>query len=342
MATKFSPSEQTMEYRQVGKSGLHVSAFGLGCNPFGAEVDEATAVAIVNRALELEISFFDTADSYNRGRSEEFLGKALRGRRHQAIIATKFGNPVGPRESDRGASRQHIIAACEASLRRLQTDYIDLYQVHEPDRRTPIEESMGALDNLVRQGKVRYLGASNFFEWEVCEAQWTAQQRGWNGFVLCQDFYNLLYRDIEKRMVPFCIKYGLGMDAYLPLAGGLLTGTYRRGQAPPQGSRGASRATFQTWISDRNWDVQEKLMALAQSRGWSLPQMALAWLLTRPMMATIIAGADSPAHLEANLKALDVRFTPADLAEIDRLTLVEEDRTVAPVYRVLHPERFQH
>jgi len=321
-----------MEYRFLGRSGLRVSAVGLGCNPFGHEVDAATAEAIVGRALDLGVTYFDTADSYFEGRSEDYLGRALGSRRGQAIIATKFGHAVGSGINDGGASRQHIIAACEASLRRLRTDYIDVYQVHTPDRSTPIEETMRALDDLVRAGKVRYLGASNFFEWEICEAQWIADKRNATPFSIAQDHYNLLYRDIEKRMEPFCVKYGLGMVAYFPLAGGLLTGTYRRGTPPAPGSRGAGRPTFKTWDSARNWGVQEQLAAFAESCGWALPQMALAWLLTRKMTFTVIAGADRPEHIAANVKALDIRFSAEDLAEIDRITLVDEDRTEAPIY----------
>jgi aryl-alcohol dehydrogenase-like predicted oxidoreductase len=223
--------------------------------------------------------------------------------------------------------------ACEASLRRLQTDFIDVYQIHSPDRETPLEETLEALTTLVKQGKVRYLGCSNHFEWEVAEAQWIARTRGLAAFVSCQEFYNLLYRDIEKRMLPMLIKYGLALIPYLPLAGALLTGTYRRGVPPEPGTRGALRPTFKTWDSERNWRVQEGLLAFAEQRGWSLPAVAIAWLLSRPTVATVIPGADRPEHLEANSRALEVRFSAEDLAEIDRLTLVDEDRTRAPVFR---------
>ena len=321
-----------MEYRQMGRSGLRVSAIGLGCNPFGNEVDVPGAGAIVGRALDLGVTYFDTADSYFEGRSEDFLGRALEGKRDRAIVATKFGNPILPGTSA-GASRAYIIKACEASLKRLRTDYIDVYQVHSPDRSTPIEETMRALDDLVRAGKVRYIGASNFFEWEIAEAQWLADRRGSTPFSLAQDFYNLLYRDIEKRMEPFCVKYGLGMVAYFPLAGGLLSGTYQRGVAPPAGSRGSMRPSFRTWDVPRNWDVQEKLVAFARERGWSLPQMSLAWLLTRRMTFTVIPGADTQDHIAANVQALDIRFSADDLAALDRITLVDEDRTTAPMLR---------
>jgi aryl-alcohol dehydrogenase-like predicted oxidoreductase len=321
-----------MEYRRMGNSGLRVSAVGLGCNPFGNEVDAAGAARIVGRALDLGVTYFDTADSYFEGRSEEFLGRALEGKRGDAIIATKFGNPVEP-GSSAGASRRYIIEACEASLRRLKTDYIDVYQVHSPDRRTPLEETARTLDDLVRAGKVRYLGCSNFHEGEIVEFLWIADKYNLTPFVIVQDFYNLLYRDIEKRMEPLCVKFGLGMVAYFPLAGALLSGTYRRGVAPPAGSRGAARPSFKTWDSARNWDVQERLASFAAGRGWELPQLALAWLLSRRQTFTVIAGADAPEHVEANVGALDIKLTPADLAEIDRISLVDEDRTTAPMLR---------
>ncbi|MBV9600466.1 MAG: aldo/keto reductase [Chloroflexi bacterium] len=322
-----------MQFRRLGASGLQVSAIGLGCNPFGNEVDAETARSIVDRAIELGVTYFDSADSYYAGRSEEYLGKALRGRRQQVIVATKFGNRVGSGPNDLGASRHHIFASCEASLRRLQTDYIDVYQVHTPDRSTPIDETLDALNMLIHQGKVRYIGCSNYFEWEVVEALWTARQHGWQSFVSCQDFYNLLYRDVEKRFVPMLLKYGLGLIPYLPLAGAMLSGTYLRGVAPEPGSRGAIRPTFRFWDSDRNWTVQESLVGFCAARGWSLPRLAIAWLLTRNYVPTVIAGADTPEHIQDNVAGLDISLSSDDLAELDRLTLVDEDRTIAPVIR---------
>jgi len=327
-----------MEYRHVGRSGLIASAIGVGCFPFGGFVSVDDSCAVVDQALALGINYFDTANSYGIGKSEEALGIALQGKRRQALIATKFGNRTGDGPNDLGASRSAIISACEASLKRLKTDYIDLYQLHWPDRGTPIEETLRALDDLVRAGKVRYIGASNLFAWELCEAHFTAEQYGLAKFISAQDHYNLLYRDIEKRFEPFCVKYGIGMTHYFPLAGGMLAGAYKRGEVTP-GTRQANNPNTAAWQSARNWDVQEKLLAFAQERGWTLAQLSLAWLLSRPATFTVIAGADKPQHLLDNVKALEIRFTPEDLIEIDRITLVDEDRTVAPVYRTLRPEK---
>ena len=324
-----------MQFRRLGASGLRVSAVGLGCNPFGNEVDADNARAIVAAAVDAGVTYFDTADSYYEGRSEIYLGAALRdlGIRDQVIVATKFGNRVGGGPNDGGASRYHIVQSCEASLRRLQIDVIDVYQVHTPDRSTPIDDTLEALNSLVRQGKVRYIGCSNYFDWEVVEALWTARLHNWQGFVTCQDFYNLLYRDIEKRFVPMVVKQGLGLIPYLPLAGALLSGAYRRGVAPEPRSRGAIRPTFKNWDSERNWRVQEALLGFADARGWSLPRLAIAWLLSHTYVPTVIAGADTAEHVRHNVGALDITLSEADLAELDRVTLVDEDRTIAPVLR---------
>jgi aryl-alcohol dehydrogenase-like predicted oxidoreductase len=327
-----------MEYRHVGRSGLVASAIGVGCFPFGGFVSVPDSCRVVDHALALGINYFDTANSYGIGKSEQALGVALEGKRQQALIATKFGNRMGDGPNDTGASRMAIINACEASLKRLRTDYIDLYQLHWPDHQTPIDETLRALDDLVRAGKVRYIGCSNMFAWEILEALHASQENGFVKFVSAQDHYSLLYRDIEKRFEPFCIKYGIGMTHYFPLAGGMLTGAYQRGSVTP-GTRQANNPNTAAWQSDRNWDVQEKLLAFAQERGWSLPQMSLAWLLQRKATFTVIAGADKPEHLTENVKALQVRFTEEDLVEIDRITLVDEDRSVAPPYRKLRPEK---
>ncbi len=341
-AIGLTPRQAThsMQYRNVGTSGLRVSAIGVGCFPFGGFLDQARSHAVVHAAMDLGINYFDTANSYGIGKSEEMLGSALEGgRRHEAIIATKFANRMGDGPNDVGASRIAIQRACEGSLRRLKTDHIDLYQLHWPDRRTPIDETLRALDDLVRAGKVRYIGASNLFEWELVEAHHVARELGVGRFISAQDHYHLLYRDIEKRMEPCCVKYGIGMTSYFPLAGGMLTDAYQRGVPVPAGTRAATSPSTAGWHTPRNWDVQEKLAAFARERGWKLAQMALAWMLSRPAMFNVIAGADDAKQLQENVRALDIRFTPDDLTEIDRITLVDEDRSVAPVYRTLRPEK---
>lgn len=338
-AIGLTPKSNGMQYRHVGRSGLIASAIGIGCFPFGGFVQQDMVQQVVDQALALGINYFDTANSYGIGKSEESLGQALQGgKRQQALIATKFGNRTGDGPNEIGNSRMATINACEASLKRLKTDYIDLYQVHWPDHETPIEETLRALDDLVRAGKVRYIGASNFFAWELCEAYFIAEKHGLSKFVSAQDHYSLLYRDIEKRFEPFCVKYGVGMTHYFPLAAGMLTGVHQRGAIVP-GSRQDKNPNTAAWQSERNWGVTEQLQAFALQRGWTLAQMSLAWLLQRPATFTVIAGADRPQHLTDNVKALDIRFTDEDLTEIDRITLVDEDRSVAPPYRTLRPEK---
>ncbi len=328
-----------MRHRRVGRSGLMASAIGLGCFPFGSFLDEAGSRAVVDAALDVGICYFDTADSYGMGRSESALGAALAGRRDRVVVATKFGNRMGDGINDRGTSRLWITRACEASLRRLRTDYIDLYQLHWPDRDTPLEETLRALDDLVRAGKVRYIGASNCFPWELCEAAWTAERHGLAHFVSTQDHHNLLYREAERQLEPFCTRYGLGRNCYFPLAGGMLADGFERDSPPVPGSRRALSATIGAWQTERNWALQGQLRDFAHARGWTLAQLSLAWLLTRPGMFTVIAGADAPAHVHENVRALQVRLSQDDLDEIDRITLADEDRSQAPVYRTLRPEK---
>ena len=230
-----------MEYWRLGSAGLKVSALGLGTNNFGERMDEKASVGIVHAALDAGINFIDTANRYGGGHSEEFIGKAVKGRRWQALIGTKFGRNAGKGPNDAGGSRQHIMKAIEASLRRLDTDYIDLYQMHVSDPETPIEETLRALDDLIRQGKVRYIGCSGFRAWELCEALWTARMLNLNSFVSVQPAYNLLEREIEEDLVPLCRRYNVGIIPYHPLAAGFLTGKYRQGEPIPPGTRFPSR-----------------------------------------------------------------------------------------------------
>ncbi|HLS90334.1 MAG TPA: aldo/keto reductase, partial [Limnochordia bacterium] len=224
-----------MKYRQLGRSGLWVSVVGLGTNQFGGKVDEKGVAEIIDAALDLGVNFIDTADVYTGGKSEETIGKAIAKRRDQVVLATKVGSRTGDGPNDVGTSRRHIIAGVEASLRRLGTEYIDLYQIHRFDPHTPFEETMRALDDLVRSGKVRYIGASNYAAWQLCRANDVAEMRGWTPFISIQPHYHMLERSIEKELVPYCEAFGVGIIPYFPLAGGFLTGKYRRGQAPPPG-----------------------------------------------------------------------------------------------------------
>lgn len=308
-----------MEYRQLGESGLQVSAMGLGCNPMGLEVDEAGAAAIIHRAIDLGVTFVDTANIYHHGRSEELVGKALRGHRHQVVLATKAGGAFDPEPNQGGTSRKHLLESIDASLRRLQTDYVDLFQIHHQDPKTPYDETMDALNDIVRQGKARYIGASNYLAWQVCESIWHAKTAHQASFSSVQMHYNLLYRDVELELLPLCQAYGLGFIPYFPMAGGFLTDTYRRGQPAPPGTRGAGRPTFARWTSDRNWDVKERLQAWASERGHTVSELAVAWLLTRPTLSTVIAGPESVDQLEANVRAIEWRLTPDELKEIDQI-----------------------
>jgi aryl-alcohol dehydrogenase-like predicted oxidoreductase len=318
-----------VEHRNLGRSGLKVSAIGLGTHYFGWLHDEATSVAIIGHALELGINFIDTADVYDMGRSEEFVGKAIRGRRAELVIATKFGWPMGggpsgapvdQRPNARGGSRHNVIRAAEASLKRLGTDYIDLYQIHFPDPSTPIEETLRALDDLVRAGKVRYTGCSNFAAWQVSEAMWTSRCHNLNAFVTSQPLYNLLQREIEQDHVPACEAHGLGIIPWGPLAGGFLTGKYQRGQPYPADSLLATRPmAYEQITTDANWTKLERLEAFAHARGRRVGELAIAWLLARPRVCSVIAGASRTTQLEEHVAAGQWKLDASELAEIDAI-----------------------
>ena len=296
-----------------------MSVVGLGTNNFGMRMDQEAATAVVRRALDLGVTLFDTADVYGGAQSEALLGRALGADRQRAIVATKFGMQMGDDPFARGASRRWIVRAAEDSLRRLGTDWIDLYQVHQPDRETPLEETLRALDDLVRDGKVRYVGNSNYAGWEIASAHHVAARDGLAPFVSAQNHYSLLERGAEAEVAPACEAFGLGMLPYFPLASGLLTGKYRRGEAPPEGTRLASGGFAARVMTDRNWDVAERLEEWARGHGHTLLDLAFAWLASKPFVASVIAGATSPAQIEANAAAGEWRLTPAELAEVDTL-----------------------
>jgi aryl-alcohol dehydrogenase-like predicted oxidoreductase len=313
-----------VEQRNLGSSGLRLSAVGLGCNNFGGRIDFAATQKVVHKALDLGITFFDAADTYGepRGNSETCLGRILGPRRHDIVLASKFARPMDGSGRFEGASRRYLMAAVEASLKRLQTDWIDLYQQHQPDPLTPIEETLRALDDLVRQGKVRYLGCSTLPAWQVVEAQWTARHHGLDRFVSCQEEYSLLARGLDLEMMPVLHAYGLGLIPFRPLADGLLTGKYRRGAPLPPGTRLAAmpRAAGR-YLNDDSWARLERLEDFAGAHGHSLLELAFGWLLRRPAVASVIAGATAPEQVEANVRAAARwRPTPEEMQEIDRLT----------------------
>ena len=310
-----------MEFRRLGTTGLRVSLVGLGCNNFGERIDLETSRKVVHKALDIGVNCFDTADTYGRkGGSEEFLGQILGPRRHDVILATKFGLPMSEGARPRNASRRYIMQAVEASLRRLRTDRIDLYQLHFPDPDTPIEETLRALDDLIHQGKVCYIGCSNFSAWQIADARWTARHFNLHPFASCQNPYNLLLFVQAREWLQALDAYGMGLIMSYPLAGGLLTGKYRRGEPPPKEWRlGILDQVNRRFATERNWNLMEGLQSFCTERGMSLHELALSWLAAQPIVASIIAGASNPEQLEANFKAATRALPVADKAEVDKL-----------------------
>ncbi|MFI5306244.1 MAG: aldo/keto reductase [Polyangiales bacterium] len=310
-----------MEHRRLGSSGLKVSAVGLGCNNFGMRCDAAQTQAVVHKALDVGITLFDTADIYGgRGASETLLGKALGPRRKDIVLATKFGGPMGESPLERGASRRYVQRAIEASLRRLDTDYIDLYQLHFPDGETPIDETLDALDQVVRQGKARYVGCSNFASHQLVDALWVAKTRNLHGFVSAQNHYNMLERTIRHELIPACTQHGIGILPYFPLASGLLTGKYKRGEKPGSDTRlGLWGERAGRMLNDGAFDKVERVQRFAQERDKGLLDVAFGWLLSQPVIASVIAGATKPEQVESNVKAAELRLTPADMMAVTAL-----------------------
>lgn len=307
-----------MTYRRLGDSGLVVSALGLGGNNFGRRIDLDATRAVVDAALDSGITLIDTADIY--GESEALLGEVLQGRRDQVVLATKFGGDVGGANGpDWGAraSRRYVRKAVERSLRRLRTDWIDLYQLHFPDPSTPVEETLSVLTDLVREGKVRYLGSSNFAGWQVTDADWIARTAGLERFVSAQNEYSLLNRGIERDLVPALSHHGIGLLPYFPLANGLLTGKYRRGEQPPEGTRLAGRPQY---LTDARFEVVERLEEFAARQGVTLLDVAIGGLLAQPAVSSVIAGATRPEQIKANVAAAGWRPDEVALKELDEIT----------------------
>ena len=312
-----------MEQRHLGRSGLAVSVVGLGCNNFSGRIDLEATRKVVHKALDLGISFFDEADTYGdpRGNSEACLGQILGDRRKGIVLATKFARPMDASGRFQGASRRYIMDEVEASLKRLKTDWIDLYQQHQPDALTPIEETLRALDDLVRQGKVRYIGCSTLPAWQVVEAQWTAKHLGLHHFISCQEEYSLLARNLDCEMMPVLEAYNLGLIPFRPLADGLLTGKYKRGAPPPPGTRlGTMARAAGRNLTEDNWAIVERLDGFAAERGHTLLELAFSWLARRPAVASVIAGETRPEQVAQNVRAASWALTKEDMQEIDRLT----------------------
>jgi aryl-alcohol dehydrogenase-like predicted oxidoreductase len=310
-----------MELRNVGRSGLKVSAVGLGCNNFGV-LDIEASRKVVHRALDLGVTLFDTADIYGgRGGSERQLGEILGPRRKDIVLATKFGMQMDDAGVKSGAARRYIVEAVEESLKRLATDWIDLYQLHKPDPATPLEETLSALDDLVRAGKVRYIGCSNLPAWQIADAHWIARDRNLTPFVSAQDEYSLVVRDVERELVPALAQYGMGLLPYFPLASGLLTGKYRSGGDIPAGTRMAlMKRLADRYMTEANWEIVGKLETFCAARGHTLLELAFSWLAANPQLSSVIAGATRPEQVEANVKAIGWKLTPEEMAEIDTLT----------------------
>jgi aryl-alcohol dehydrogenase-like predicted oxidoreductase len=307
-----------MEYRQLGKSGLQVSAIGLGTNRFGSDtVPQEQVDNIIAAALDVGINFIDTADVYTDGESERTLGKSLNGRWNQVVLATKFFFPTGDGPNEKGNSRYHMFNAVEASLKRLNTDHIDVYYVHRWDVDTPIDETLRALDDLIWQGKVRYIGASNFASWQLAHANLLAEMRSWTAFVASQSHYHMLERGVEGEVLPYCQAHQVGFVPYFPLAGGFLTGKYQRAAPIPAGSRGESSQYVQNYLTDGNFDVIEKLGSWCAAKDRRLFELAEAWLLAQPSVSSVISGATKVDHVLENAKAVDWQLSEQELEQVN-------------------------
>ena len=323
-----------MEYRSLGRTGLQVSSLCLGCMNFGGNTSEAKSIKIIDAAIDAGINFLDTANAYGRGKSEKVVGKALKlnRKRNKIVLATKVHEQMDDEDPNAGGNTQrHIIEQCEASLKRLQTDYIDLYQIHRPTSSVPIDETLRALDDLIRTGKVRYIGTSTFAAWQLVESLWAAKELGLNRFVCEQPPYHLLDRRIERELVPMAQTYGFAIIPWSPLAGGFLTGKYRRNKARPRGSRYEKKSPWQERLfTSEVFKVLDAVEKIAKSKKCTLSQLALAWCGQQPGITCPIIGPRTMQQLKDNLKSMNVQITDSDREEIDKI--VEPGRAIAPYY----------
>jgi aryl-alcohol dehydrogenase-like predicted oxidoreductase len=336
-----------VKYKNLGKTGLRVSELCLGTMIFGGKVDEVTSLRIINRAIEVGINFIDTANNYEWGRSEEIVGKAIQGIRDNLIVATKVESVTGPGPNEYGLSRKNIIHAVESSLKRLRTDYVDLYQVHHMDPMTPLKETLTTLNDLVRSGKVRYIGCSNYAAWYLEKALGISEAEGLEGFVTVQPCYNIVDREAEYELLPLCAEEGIGVIPYSPLAGGLLTGKYQRGKNPPPGSRGGeSPEWINRKLTQRNQAILQELETISAETGLPINQVSLGWLMANPLVTAPIIGASSPEQLESNVEVVN-RIVPQEaLRRIDKVSkpnwLSELDEQEAQRMRAREEMRLTH
>ena len=306
-----------MKYRRIGNSGLMVSVVGLGTNQFGSNaLPQKEVNKIIDASLDLGINFIDTANTYTEGKSEETLGHALKGRWDKFVLATKFSMKTGEGPNDRGSSRYHMMNSINTSLRRLQSDHIDLFYVHRWDQNTPIEETLRALDDLISLGKIHYVGASKFASWQLAHSNLLAELKGWSSFVVVQSHYHMLERDVEREVLPYCAAHKVGFIPYFPLAGGFLTGKYKKGKPAPSGSRGETREYVQGYMTNENYELVETLSAWAKERERGMNELAQAWLLTQPQICSVISGATKLDHVLSNVKAADWILKPKEIDEI--------------------------
>ena len=309
-----------MEYRRLGSSGLQVSALGIGTNSFGGRADEAASLRIIDAVLDAGINFIDTANIYTNTESERIIGKALEGRRHDVVLATKAGLPRGQGPNEQGASRYHLMKELEGSLKRLRTDYVDLYQIHTFDPNTPLEETLRALDDMVRAGKVRYIGASNYFAWELMKALGISEREGLNRFVSLQVSYSLADRTPEREMIPLCLDQGLGIIPYFPLAGGILTGKYTTADRVPAGSRLEKDPRFAEKLKNDKIALGQQVAGLAAELGVEPGVLSIAWLMNKPAVSTVIVGASRVEQVQANLQSASLKLDDSTMAKLDELS----------------------
>ncbi|MGC6587814.1 aldo/keto reductase [Paenibacillus sp. Dod16] len=309
-----------MNYRRLGNSGLKVSQLGLGTNAFGKRADQGTSARIIDHALDHGINFIDTANIYAGSESERIIGEALAGKRHNVVLATKAGLVSGQGPNERGSSRYHLQQELEDSLKRLKTDYVDLYQIHTFDPHTPLEETLRTLDDMVSSGKVRYIGASNYAAWEIMKALGISELRGYARYVSTQTSYSLADRTPELELVPLCLDQGVGIIPYFPLAGGILTGKYGQGASTPSGSRAETDPNFNRFLEDRNLKLGQQVSQLAAEHGHSPSALSLAWLMNRPAVSTVIVGATKTEQLDDNLKSLEIEIDETLGSSLDEIS----------------------